>query len=432
MDLKKIAVIGAGPMGLMATYRLLQQGHQVTLFERDDRIGGMTASFDFDGLKLERFYHFICKTDYPLFEALKEFGLMDKLRWVNTKLAFYSEGQEYPWGDPICLLKFPKLGLVSKLRYAWMAYRCTKVKDWSKLDQLPITPWLKKNLGEKTYQTLWKRLFHYKFYEYQHDLSAAWLAARIYRVGTSRDSIFKEALGYLEGGSDALLSVMEQHIVERGGHIQLNADVQEIVCEKGVVKGVRVGEETREFDAVVSTIPLPYVSRLVPALSADEHEKIQSIKNVGVVCGVFKLKQPFTQNFWMNISDERMEIPGIIEYSNLNPLDQTIVYVPYYLPQSHEKYGWSDSEFIEEMTRYLKLLKPDFDENDILATHVARYQFAQTVTPPGFKAMLPDMNSSLEGFYMADTAYYYPFDRSISESFKVGETLAALCDEAVS
>ena len=43
---KQIAVIGAGPMGLMSAYELAKKGHQVTLYESDDRIGGMSAHFD--------------------------------------------------------------------------------------------------------------------------------------------------------------------------------------------------------------------------------------------------------------------------------------------------------------------------------------------------------------------------------------------------
>ncbi len=37
------AVMGAGPMGLAAAYELAKRGVAVTLFERDDRIGGMSA-----------------------------------------------------------------------------------------------------------------------------------------------------------------------------------------------------------------------------------------------------------------------------------------------------------------------------------------------------------------------------------------------------
>lgn len=34
---------------------------------------------------------------------------------------------------------------------------------------------------------------------------------------------------------------------------------------------------------------------------------------------ILKLKHPVSENFWMNISDPGIAIPGVIEYSNLNP-----------------------------------------------------------------------------------------------------------------
>ena len=124
------------------------------------------------------------------------------------------------------------------------------------------------------------------------------------------------------------------------------------------------------------------------------------------------------------MNDRRLEIPGIIEYTNLNPLSANVVYFPYYMPKTHPKWQWEDRQFIEEVTAYAKTIRPDWDEKDILASHVARYEFAQTVCGPGFFDKLPSMETSVRGFYMADTAYYYPEDRSISESISVGKRLA--------
>jgi glutamate synthase (NADPH/NADH) small chain len=38
---KKIAIVGSGPAGLAAAQQLCRAGHEVTVFERDDRIGGL-------------------------------------------------------------------------------------------------------------------------------------------------------------------------------------------------------------------------------------------------------------------------------------------------------------------------------------------------------------------------------------------------------
>jgi protoporphyrinogen oxidase len=175
---KNIAVVGAGPMGLTTAYKLLLAGHHVTLYEADKIIGGMSASFNFDGLKIERYYHFICKSDESLFSLLKELGIEDSLKWRDTKMGYFFKDKVRPWGDPIALLKFPQIGMISKIRYGLMAFIATKRSDWQKLDQVGAVEWLKKWVGEKTYDVLWKPLFELKLYQYSDTVSAAWIWSR--------------------------------------------------------------------------------------------------------------------------------------------------------------------------------------------------------------------------------------------------------------
>ena len=50
---KKIAVIGSGPAGLAAAQRLNKRGHTVTVFEREDRAGGLLM-YGIPNMKLEK------------------------------------------------------------------------------------------------------------------------------------------------------------------------------------------------------------------------------------------------------------------------------------------------------------------------------------------------------------------------------------------
>ena len=50
---KKIAVIGSGPAGLAAADQLNKRGHSVTVYERDDRVGGLLM-YGIPNMKLEK------------------------------------------------------------------------------------------------------------------------------------------------------------------------------------------------------------------------------------------------------------------------------------------------------------------------------------------------------------------------------------------
>jgi protoporphyrinogen oxidase len=421
---RRYAVLGAGPMGLMAALELLEAGQEVDLYERDDRIGGMSASFDFDGLKIERYYHFVCKTDYALFELLDDMGIADKLKWTDTKMGLYSAGRLYSWGTPQALLGFDQLGWVDKLRYVLMVLKIKGVSDWRPLDRIAATAWLKRSLGERCYKVLWERLFHLKFYQHKDRLSAAWLGTRIQRIALSRRNPLQESLGFIEGGSATLLERMRDAVLARGGRIHLGAGIERVNVSASRVCSIRVRGEDLPVDGVVSTAPIQYIPGLVPDLPADFVARIRAIENIPVVCVVLKLARSLTKNFWLNICDESIDIPGVIEYSNLNPgSGPTILYAPFYMAKDHPKYARDNAAFIEEVVGYLGKLNPAFRPDWVLARHCHRYEYAQAVCPPGFYAMLPPMQTPIAGLCMADTAYHYPDDRSICESVKVAKTL---------
>ncbi len=426
--MSKIAVIGAGPMGLAVAYELTKQNHEVDLYEFDDRLGGMSAHFDFDGLSIERYYHFVCRPDQPLFDLLDELGMRNKLHWVDTKMGYYYHGHLHRWGDPLSLLKFPHLDMLSKLRYGAHMFLSSKraKENWRDLDAVDAVSWLKKGSGKKAYEVLWDRLFRLKFHHYTDNLSAAWIWARIRRVGQSRRSIFQESLGYIEGGSETLLNALAERIEQQGGRIHLSTPVEKVRIENNRITGVEINAGLKEFDQVISTVPLQYIPRLIPDLPEEQLEQYRQVQNISVVCLIYKLKRPITDNFWLNISDPEFDIPGIIEMSNLRPLPEHIVYVPYYMPQSHPRFDWSDEQIIGEATGYLKKLNPELADDDIIAVNASRYAFAQPICQPDFAHQLPPMHSPVEGLFIADTSYYYPEDRSIAESVQLGKQLAEM------
>lgn len=425
MDKQRIAVLGAGPMGLAVAYQLARDGHQPVVFEADDRVGGMTAPFDFDGLEIERYYHFHCISDHAFLQILDELGLSDRMRWTQTSMGYWYRSRLQPWGTPQALLGFKGLGLVAKLRYAAHAFLSTKRNDWKPLDGVEATGWIRRWVGPQAYEVLWRKLFDYKFYDYAHGLSAAWIWSRIRRIGRSRYDIFREKLGYLEGGSSTLLKAMSAAIVEQGGEIRLRSRVEKVIIEGGRVEGVQIDGVRHPFAKVVSTVPLPYLPKLMPDLPPEILEKFASKKNIAVVCVIAKLRKPVSRNFWVNVNDDGMDIPGLVEYTNLRPLDgMHVVYVPFYVPGEHPKFAEPDAAFIDKVKSYLMRINPDLAESDFVAVRASRYRFAQPICPPRYLETLPPVALPVRGLWAADTSYYYPEDRGISESIGFGREMA--------
>jgi protoporphyrinogen oxidase len=285
--------------------------------------------------------------------------------------------------------------------------------------------------------------------------------------------MFQEELGYLDGGSQVLIDAWEEEILRRGGSIRCATPVERILVqnqnhvEKSVssrqktisdsasdqntegighnvrplqppptttqalaVLGVRAGGQEYKFDQVISTIPLPIVPKIAPDLSVIERMMIQDINYIGVRCILVKLDRRLLPHFWTNISDPSIPIPGLIEYTNLRDLGDHIVYAPFYLPHKHPLYSAPDEELIDRTLNIFGTLNPNFRRAWVLDVKATRYHLAQTVCSPEFFEKLPPIRTSIGGFYMADTSYYYPEDRSISESIGLGELLAktALAD----
>jgi protoporphyrinogen oxidase len=422
--MSRVVVIGAGAMGLAAAYHALKCGHDVTVLEAASEPGGMAAHFDLGGLSIERYYHFVCKSDRATFELMAELGLADKMRWTPTSMGYFIDGQLYRWGDPLSLLTFPKLSLMEKLRYGAMMFFSTKRTDWRSLENVSAKQWITRWCGTALYEKMWAPLFKLKFFEYADNISAAWIWTRFKRVGTSRRSLMQEELGYIEGGSATLVNALMRAIEAKGGKVRLNAPVTRIETEGSQVKGVTAGSAFVPADAVISTMPTPYVSRIVPFLPDADRARYDAIANIGVVCVVLRLKRSVTPHFWVNISDPRFEIPGIVEFSNLRPTGDTVVYIPYYMPVTHPKFGKDDAFFRTEAFGYLKLINPALREADVVAFYAGRLRHAQPVCPPGFAAMLPPVQTTIRDLQIADTCFYYPEDRGISESVRFGKMMA--------
>jgi protoporphyrinogen oxidase len=184
--IKKAAIIGGGISGLAAALFALRKGYAVELYEKEDRLGGFAAAFDFDGLSIEKYYHFICGGDTRLISLVEELGLGPALRFRPVTTANFYQGRLFDFASPFDLLAFRPMPLLSRLRFGWHISTAKYLKNWSSLDRMTAKAWLCRRIGLRAYQAVWEPLLNIKFGPYAEHISAAWIWHRIHRAASSR------------------------------------------------------------------------------------------------------------------------------------------------------------------------------------------------------------------------------------------------------
>ena len=117
----KVCIVGGGVAGMTTAYRLMQDGHEVSLYEASPYLGGLVRTFEVGGSRLEAYYHHIFTTDTTIIKLIDELGVGDELKWIESKVGWFDNGKIYPFITPLDLLRFSPLPLLDRIKLGLMA-----------------------------------------------------------------------------------------------------------------------------------------------------------------------------------------------------------------------------------------------------------------------------------------------------------------------
>ena len=117
----RIAILGGGITGLTTAYYLNKKGYKVSVFEKENNLGGLASGFKTSTWNwyLERTYHHLFSNDSDILNFAKEIGFNDIYFQSPLTASLYKEINNYriiPVDTPQDFLKIPYLNLVDKLR----------------------------------------------------------------------------------------------------------------------------------------------------------------------------------------------------------------------------------------------------------------------------------------------------------------------------
>ena len=424
------AIVGGGLLGMTLALRLAEAGRRVTLFESADHLGGLASAWKLAEVVWDRHYHVTLLSDTHLRRLLDELGLEKDMKWVETKTGFYTDGQLFSMSNTIEFLKFPPLGLAGKLRLGATIFYASRLKDWKRLEKIPVAEWLARLSGQRTFERIWLPLLRAKLGDSYKKASAAFIWATIARMyAARRTGLKKEMFGYLPGGYARMLRRFGEVLVNRGVEIKLNHRISRVeTCTDGAL-AVNFDDRAHEkYDQVVMTFPGSMAATVCPELSQDEQGKLSGVEYQGIICASLLLKKPLADFYVTNITDSFVPFTAVIEMSALVDRKHfgghSLVYLPKYLAPTDTLFDRTDEEIKGSFCGALARMYPEFKRDDVLCFRVSRVRHVFPIPTLNYSDMLPAMETSIPGLHLVNSAHIVNGTLNVNETVQLAEKTA--------
>jgi protoporphyrinogen oxidase len=425
----KIAIIGAGFSGMSAAYDLTRAGHQVTIFEAAENVGGLASGFTDPGWEwsVEKFYHHWFTSDKHMLSLIKELGWSDKVIFPRPLTVMYHEGKFYPFDSIFKALLFPGLGFgINKIRFGLVGVFLRLTNNWKVLEKFTVDGWLRKWAGEKVYRLMWEPLVVGKFGErYYRQVTMAWMWARL-KARTTR-------LGTFEGGFQNFSNLFADRLREMGVGIQLGTPVTRIERTENSDTVTVLGTTAEKFDKVLVTLSPEGMARLVPSLPEAYLHGLRNLKSMGALVITLALKHQLSEQgyYWYNLPKSAgYPFLALVEHTNFLPAEKFggdhILYMGDYLEPDHEFFRLSLEQLLERFLPALKKINPRFEPDWVRKAWLFRTTYAQPVPLVNHSRNIPPIQTPLPGVYFASMSQVYPWDRGTNFAVEIGRNAAGL------
>jgi protoporphyrinogen oxidase len=423
----RIAIIGAGFGGMAAAYDLKKAGHEITIYESADYVGGLASGFKEPHWNwfVEKFYHHWFQSDSEMLGLIKELGWDGKVLFPRPFTVLLHDGKWYPFDSIIRALLFPGLGFgLDKIRFGFVGLYLRLTDNWRGLEKVTADEWMRRYAGKRVYEKMWKPLLVGKFGPYFGKVNMAWMWARL-KARTTR-------LGTFEGGFQNFADLFADRLHKMGVEIRLGVRVEAIRREQDRLT-VRSEGESKSFDKVLVTTSPNLMAKLSPDLPEHYLKGLLELQSMGAVVMVLSLKHQLSTEgyYWFSLPKEAgYPMLALVEHTNFVSKEHFggdhIVYAGDYLEVGHEYFSMSDEQLLERFTPAFKRFNAGFERDWVKKVWVFKTNYAQPVPLVNHSKNIPAIQTPVEGLYFASMSQVYPWDRGTNFAVEIGRRAAQL------
>lgn len=398
----KIAMIGGGVGGMMGALYLTNMGFDVTIFEKEEKLGGRLTFVERDGFKVDQGPTIVLLPEM-FQDLLQQAGIPPE----DIELLLCDPLYSIRFSDGTVYTKYPDINRQLEeienvfpaekegfLRYISEGRKRFEIGKSSFLEHSFVNKAdfftagnVKKLLKLKPQQSVKKLTSNYfrdERLQLAYSLQSLYIGGDPFRAPAMYSLVpFSEhehGVYYLKGGYGSLIPTLEKALLSRDNlTIKKNTAVQQIVTEEGKAKGIETAEGYEAFDAIVYNGDFPGIEKVLP-----EQKKKSYTASSGCVLLYFGLNKVYEEGnvhqFFIGDSYEdhmddvfvkkrKTENPAIYTFhpskidDSLAPEGKGVLYVLVPVPSGTDIDWASDSAWIDKIIdRMEDLAFPNFRE----------------------------------------------------------------------
>ncbi|MFN2505604.1 MAG: NAD(P)/FAD-dependent oxidoreductase [Acidimicrobiales bacterium] len=416
-------MIGAGPAGLTAAYKLGQRGVKSTVLEADSVVGGISRTVQQDGWRFDigghRFFTKVRAVEELWHEILAddEFLIRPRMSRIYYNGSFF----DYPL-KPMNALK--GLGMVEAVlcvaSYGWARVRPPK-------DQTTFEGWVSARFGARLYRIFFKTYTEKVWGVPASEIKADWAAQRIKNLSLSKAVLnavlpkrnqkditsLIEEFQYPKHGPGMMWERCRELVEEQGSDVLMETPATRVHHEGG--RAVAVTGGTVRYDAthVISSMPISTLIKIMDpppppdVLAAADGLSYRDFLTVALVVPV---ENGFPDN-WIYVHSPDVRLGRIQNFGSWSPHmvkeGKTCLGLEYFVFEGDDLWTSPDEELVELGKRELAKLGL-VDPERVEAGYVVRMPKAYPMYNDTYKANV----ATLRGWLEQNAPNVYPVGRN--------------------
>jgi protoporphyrinogen oxidase len=310
---------------MSAAYTLVRAGAEVTVLERERRVGGLCGTQEYRSFRFDLGGHrFLTRS--PALRATVEELLGEDLLLRRRSSVVLHRGHRYRYPlelDDVVRKTGLGRGARTLVSYAGERLR-QRVRPQA---DRSFEDWVVHRFGRELYDTFFGPYTEKLWGIPPSQISADWASQRISLLSLA--DVCVRLLGLRLGGSRSyarryLYPRMAEATAQLGGTLLLGTSVTGLETAHGRVHSVRFtddhGTHEIECDAVISTVSLPLLARMLPARGSSVERAAHALRFRGIRLLNLLIDQPeVSPHTWMYVSEPRYLMARIQEPRHRSP-----------------------------------------------------------------------------------------------------------------